>query len=497
MSDIPEKVAPSAAPKDDEVTSSSPKVEDGPNPYIVDKDIERQLLRKLDLRIIPTVMWIYLMNMMDRVNIGNGRLYGLEEDLGLTGSQFQLAVSVLFITYCLFEAPSNMIIKRLQPARYLAGLTMAWGLIATFSAFVQNFAGLMVCRLLLGLFEAGLFPGVILYLTMFYGKRSIALRMAYFFATSAFSGVAGGLVAYGVGFLDGAVGWRAWRWLVLINGLPTIVTALVIPFVLPNSPETASFLNEEDRRNMALIREAEFGTARNARELLKEDVKDGLRDWTVYVYCIALYCLNTMLYSFAVFLPTIVRAIGDWSVTEVQALTIPVYTAGAVVYLINARLSDLTQRRGYFIIGATFVSIFGYALLIANRGAALSYAGCFFVSMGCYTAGGLSLVWLATNNPRFGKRAIASGLHLTVGNASGVAAPFLFNSAYAPTFYPGYGATIGVLVLSVVLNTVLLVHFRRINRLRDEGKEDGVLEGKTEEEIAELGERDPRFRYTI
>ncbi|KAM0276823.1 hypothetical protein ACHAQH_006358 [Verticillium albo-atrum] len=86
-----------------------------------------------------------------------------------------------------------------------------------------------------------------------------------------------------------------------------------------------------------------------------------------------------MLYSFAVFLPTIVRAIGDWSVTEVQALTTPVYTTGAVVYLVNARLSDATQRRSYFIIGATFVSIFGYALLIANRGPGLSYAVCFFV----------------------------------------------------------------------------------------------------------------------
>lgn len=104
------------------------------------------------------------MNFMDRVAIGNARLYGLEEDLNLSGDQYQIAVSVLFITYCLFEVPSNMIIKRLQPARYLAVLTIAWGLVATFTAFVQNFAGLIACRLLLGFFEAGLFPGIILYL---------------------------------------------------------------------------------------------------------------------------------------------------------------------------------------------------------------------------------------------------------------------------------------------------------------------------------------------
>ncbi|KAH6695116.1 major facilitator superfamily domain-containing protein [Plectosphaerella plurivora] len=508
MAEISEKSAGPVPPKHDHVTSadapgaddaSTPpsKTEEATGPYVVDKETERRLLRKLDIRIIPTVMWIYLMNMMDRVNIGNGRLFGFEEDLNLKGDQFQLAVSVLFVTYCLFEAPSNMIIKRLQPARYLAGLTLAWGLIATFSCFVQNFAALIACRLLLGLFEAGLFPGVILYLTMFYGKRSIALRMAYFFATSAFSGVAGGLVAYGISFLDNVGGWRAWRWIILINGLPTIVTGLLVPFILPNSPETARFLSEEDRRILVRMQEAEVGTARNARELDWADVREGMRDWTVYVFSIALYCLNTMLYSFAVFLPTIVHGLGTWSRTEVQALTVPVYFAGAVVYLINARLSDYFQRRSYFILGGTSVSILGYCLLLANKSVGLSYAGCFFISMGCYTAGGMSLVWLATNNPRYGKRAMASGIHLTFGNASGVAAPFLYQTKYAPTFYPGYGATVGVLVLSMVLNLVLLYHFNRENKERREGKQDWKIEGKTEAEIEEMGEKSPRFIYTI
>jgi MFS family permease len=106
------------------------------------------------------------MNFMDRVNIGNAKLYWLERDLGMSGNQYQLAVSLLFVTYVIFETPSNMIIKRLQPARYLAGLVFCWGMVATFSAFVNNFAALVACRLLLGVFEAGLFPGVILYLSM-------------------------------------------------------------------------------------------------------------------------------------------------------------------------------------------------------------------------------------------------------------------------------------------------------------------------------------------
>ena len=171
-----------------------------------------------------------------------------------------------------------MIIKKLQPARYLAGLTIVWGIIATFSSFVNNFGSLVACRLLLGLFEAGFFPGVVLYLSMFYGRRSLALRIAYFYSTAALSGLAGGLVAYGIGHMDGYAGWSAWRWIILINGLPTIVTGFIIPFVLPNSPETAKFLTEEDRANLAKIHNAQLGRARHLRHMEKAAVIDGVKD---------------------------------------------------------------------------------------------------------------------------------------------------------------------------------------------------------------------------
>ncbi|KAI7677742.1 hypothetical protein KC322_g15120, partial [Hortaea werneckii] len=170
------------------------------------------LIRKLDIRILPMIMWMYLMSFMDRVIIGAARLYGVEEDLNLGPNEFQLAVSILFVTYCIFETPSNLIIKRLNPAYYLCGLTFCWGIIATFTAFVQNLGGLLACRLLLGIFEAGFFPGVIIYLTIFYNKRELALRTGYFFSAAAISSAVGGLVAYGIGEgMDGTAGWRAWR----------------------------------------------------------------------------------------------------------------------------------------------------------------------------------------------------------------------------------------------------------------------------------------------
>ncbi|KFA51923.1 hypothetical protein S40293_07045 [Stachybotrys chartarum IBT 40293] len=472
---------------------------------VVDAEQEKRLIRKLDLRIIPMICWIYLMNFMDRVGIGNARLYGLEEDLGLTGDQYQIAVSILFVTYCLFETPSNLIIKRLQPARYIAGLVFFWGLVAIFTGFASDFGSLVACRLLLGLFEAGLFPGIMLYLTMFYNKRHISLRNAYFYSVSAISGAVGGLVAYGIGFLDdwdgedqGAAGWRAWRWIITINGIPTVLTALVVPFVLPNSPETAKFLVEDDRRSLYYLRSSEIGQTKSGQEMHKEDVIAGIKDWKVWALSIAQFCSHSVLYSFSVFLPTIINEMGtEWDPATVQGLTVPVYFLGFVTYLTCANISDRTQQRGLFCIAGGLTMILGYCLLIANQSVAMSYAGCFIVAMGLWTGSGSGMAWITVNQPRYGKRAFASGIFITIGNSAGVASPFLFSNDDSPTYRPGYGATIGMLLLAVCIHTTLYLYFKRQNKRKLSGQEDWRIEGKTEEEIAEMGEFNPRYLYTL
>lgn len=179
---------------------------------------EKKLVRKLDKAIIPTVMITYLLCFLDRVNIGNARLFGLEEDLNMHGTQYQTAVAVLFVTYVLVEVPSNLLLKYFTPSRYIAFLAVAWGIVSTLTGVVQNFAGLIACRLLLGLMEGGLFPGLTVYLTMFYTKKEIALRIGYLFVSSALAGACGGLLAYGIGFMDGIAGQSGWRWIFIIEG---------------------------------------------------------------------------------------------------------------------------------------------------------------------------------------------------------------------------------------------------------------------------------------
>jgi MFS family permease len=398
----------------------------------------------------------------------------------------------------LFEAPSNAVLKRFQPARWLSFITVAWGLVATFSAFVQNFASLVACRLLLGLFEAGLFPGLLIYLSMFYNKKQIATRTAYLFATAAFSGAAGGLVAYGIGNHHGTAGWSGWRWILLINGIPTIITGSIAPFVLPNSTTTAKFLTSEERESLVILREAEVGQTKAAQEFNKEDALDALKDWKTWLVAAGQYCQNSMLYSFSVFLPTIISQSGNgWSNITVQALTVPIYVTGGCTYIGLSRISDKVQQRGPFVMAATATAMLGYILLIANINPSASFAGCFIVAIGLYAATGGPMSWLTTNNPRYGKRAIASGLQLTIGNASGVAAPSLFRDSDAPTYIPGYAGTIAMLACSFIIFSFMHFYWKHQNVKKRRGDYDHLIEGMSEADTAELGEKNPRYLYAI
>ncbi|KAL6354302.1 hypothetical protein LRP88_11628 [Fusarium phalaenopsidis] len=261
----------------------------------IDPEAEKALLRKLDRWIVPPVMLLYLLSFLDRVNIGNARLYGMEEDLGLTGDQYQIAVSVLFVTYILSELPSNLVIKKFTPSRWIAFITTAWGVVATLTGIVQNYKSLVACRVILGALEGGLFPGLTIYLTMFYTKREYALRIGYLFSSD---------------------------------------------------------------------------------QMHKEDVYAGLKDWKIWLFCIGQFGGDVILYGYSTFLPTIIRGLGDWSIAQVQALTIPCYALGAISYIVVAWLSDRSQRRAVFTVIFGLVCTTGYAVLVSTAPGGVKYFGC-------------------------------------------------------------------------------------------------------------------------
>lgn len=252
----------------------------------------------------------------------------MEEDLGLVGDQYQTAVSLLFVTYILCELPSNLIIKKLRPSRWIAFITVSWGIVATLTGLVQSYGGLIAVRLILGALEAGLFPGMTIYLTLFYTKREIALRVGYLFVSAAIAGSLGGLLAYGIGNMSGTAGYAGWRWIMIIEGLPTFVLGIAVFWWLADEPETAYHLNDEEKRLMVVRKQRQVGHTTLADQLHKEDVFKGLKDWKIWVFAAGQFGVDTMLYGYSTFLPTIIKGLGSWSTAETQALTIPCYALG-------------------------------------------------------------------------------------------------------------------------------------------------------------------------
>ena len=224
----------------------------------------------------------------------------------------------------------------------------------------------------------------------------------------------------------GISGQHGWRWIMILEGLPTFVLGVASWRLLPDSPETAYFLSPSEKSLIAIRHRRQSGYTTSASEFHWRDVRAGLKDWKIYAFCVGQFGADTMLYGYSIFLPTIIRGINPtYSTATVQALTIPCYALGAISYLLAARLSDRQQRRGTYAVLFGLISIVGYAMLISNSSSGVHYAGCFLIAMGLYVVAGLPLAWLPANNPRYGKRTTATGLQLSVGNFSGIMASFV------------------------------------------------------------------------
>ncbi|KAL7792189.1 major facilitator superfamily domain-containing protein [Trichoderma afarasin] len=458
---------------------------------------EKKLVRKLDLYIIPLVMALYLFSFLDRVNIGNARLYGLEEDLSLSSEQFQVTVSILFVTYLLFEVPSNLVLKLFTPRRWIAFIVTAWGIIATLTGLVESYGSLIACRLLLGVVEAGLFPGLSVYLTFFYTKHELALRIGYLFVSAAIAGALGGLLAYGIGHMDGVRGMSGWRWIFIIEGIPSVVLGVVTLIALPNDAPSAYFLTEEEKILMEERHKRDYGNTASSREFSRRDMMKAFTDWKVWAFSFAQFGVDTMLYGFSTFLPTIISALGEWTTAQVQLLTIPCYFLGAVAYMSIAMLSDRLQMRGVFCVIFGMISVVGYAVLLSDTSPGVHYFGCFLVACGLYVVVGLPIAWLPNNTPRYGKRTTATGMQLTFGNASGIMSAFIYPALDKPRFIRGHAVSLSMVGFGTAVYAFLWFWFWRANKNRDAGELSEEHQGLEDDELKELGDDSPHFRYTI
>src|SRR5919202_61521 len=212
----------------------------------VKNDVGRMTLTKVTLRLIPFMFVLYIVAFLDRVNVGLSALQ-MNEDLGFSDTIYGIGAGIFFIGYFVFEVPSNLIMEKVGARIWIARIMLTWGVISSAMFLVQGLVSFYVLRFLLGVAEAGFFPGMILYLTYWFPARERARRAAFFMASVPIAGVIGSPFSGALLTLDGLAGLAGWQILFLAEGLPAVILGFVVLFYLPNGPNEARWLGPEER----------------------------------------------------------------------------------------------------------------------------------------------------------------------------------------------------------------------------------------------------------
>ncbi|KAK4238961.1 major facilitator superfamily domain-containing protein [Achaetomium macrosporum] len=465
---------------------------------------EKAILRKMDMRLIPMLALLYLLSFLDRGNIGNAKIEGLQEDLGLTNDQYNWCLTAFFFTYAAFEVPSNLMLKRVRPSRWLPSIMVAWGVVMTLMGIVHNYAGLLAARIFLGVTEAGLFPGVAYYLTNWYRRDEMQLRQALFFSAASVAGAFSGLLAFAIGKMDGVGGLHGWQWIFILEGIATVLVAIVAFFAVYDFPETAGFLTEEERafvvyrlKYQGQIRDPGRAQVAQADAFKWKYVAQGFMDWQIWANIVVYWGIVCPLYGISLFLPTIIRQLGYQS-SQAQLMTVPIYITAAILAVIAAFFSDKVGKRSPFILSFLVVMAVGFSMAISvdpERQPRVVYGGVFIAACAIYPAFPGVIAWLSSNLAGSLKRSVGMALQIGVGNLGGAMASNFYRAKDAPRYRLGHGLELGFIGAGVIAALVLLAGYSAENRKRARRIDEGALDSYTPEELSDQGDKALTFRY--
>lgn len=381
---------------------------------------EKKLLLKTDLHVVPILFLLFLCAFIDRINIGNARIQGLEPDLNMTGNDYNVALFTFFILYILLEVPCNILLKKMRPSIFIPTIILLWGVVTVCQGTTQSFGGLVACRVIIGGLEAGFFPGCVYLISMFYRRHELQWRMNLFFSASIIAGAFSGLLAYAIAHMAGIGGYGGWRWIFILEGIATVFIAIASYWLVPDWPETAKFYTDEERaywiRRLALDTE---DTSMSHWD--KRTAKRVFGDVKIWLGTIMYLGIVTTGYAGSFFTPTILKQLG-WTSIRAQVMSIPIFICATVLALTAAMLSDKVKHRFGFIIAGCLVATVGYSILLAMHEVAVGvrYFAVFMVVGGGYIAQPIVLVWLSNNLGGHYKRGVGAAVQVGLGNIGGM-----------------------------------------------------------------------------
>ncbi|KAJ8596851.1 MFS general substrate transporter [Rhizopogon salebrosus TDB-379] len=456
---------------------------------------EKKLWRKVDLRLMPILSLMYLVAFLDRANIGNAKLDGLITQLNLTGNRYNIALTMFFIPYCVCEPASNLALKAFRPSRWLPGINLLWGIVMTLMSLVKTYPQLVGVRACLGIAEAGLFPGVVYYLTLWYPRYMLQYRVGLFFGAATIAGAFSGLLAFGIGYMGGTAGLEGWSWIFLLEGLATVVVAILAFFVLVDFPDTAKFLTPEERAFLIWRKRYDNSSVGEEEKFAVKYIWAAFADWQVWCHIFIYFSVVTPLYGITLFLPF------GYSTSISQLLTVPPYATATMILFVFAYYSDKLKMRSPFILAGLVMCLIGFSINISTAPNGVKYFGTFFIVIGSYAAFPGVVSWLGNNLSGQYKRGVGMALHIGIGNFSGAIAANIYRSEDSPRFLLGHGVELMFVGIGFIFLPIVVFLYKRINAQRDATERLALEKGEkvqySDQELRELGDRAPDFRYAL
>ncbi|KAJ7091469.1 MFS general substrate transporter [Mycena belliarum] len=434
---------------------------------------ERQLIRRVDWRLVPWFSLLYLLSFLDRTSIGNAKLYGLEADLRISDNQYLVSLTVFFISYSIFEVPSNIFLKRMRPSVWFAFLMTMWGLMMMLQGFAHNFGGLVGLRWMLGMFEAGLYR-MAYHLSCWYKRSELGIRTALFTSATTLSGAFGGLLAAAISNMHGVGGKTAWSWIFILEGLATIAAGVASYWVVQDFPEDAKFLTEKERAFMIRRLQGDDQFSAAGEKLEMRNILASFRDWKTWFGMAQLMGCDMPLYAFSLFTPSVINQLG-FSATPANLLTVPIYAFAAIVTCCVAYYSDKHGRRGYCNIVMLSIGAIGYIILAVSRNAKLSYIAIYIASCGIFPVVPNTVTWVANNFEGTYKRGVSLALGISMGNLNGAVSSNVYRAKDRPWYPLGHGLVLMYICIAIIANALFLYLLKQENARRDRGERDEVI----------------------
>lgn len=458
----------------------------------------KQLLRKIDIRLLPPLAFLYLLSYLDKNALSQAKLSGLEKSLRMKGTEFNTATSIYFVGYIIFQPLSNGLLTRLRPSLYLPLAGVLWGIISASQASCQTYASLVVARFFLGVAEAPIFPGCLFLLSSWYTRKELAHRFAWFFAGNQLANAFGGLIAAGIlKNLNGSLGLVAWRWLFIIEGCITVAIAFICIAILPDYPSTTRWLTEEEKSYASWRLMEDTGDDDKAGAITAwQGFILMIKDKRIYMFLLLQHCGN-LVQTFTFFFPSIVKTLGYSSVVTLL-ITAPIWVAAFLVSLAVTYTSGRYGNRTYHIMGLMAVACIGNIIMISTNNTAARFFAMFLLPIGASSCFQIIVTFVASSFPRpFEKRASVVAWGSVLGNSASVYGAYMYPNSSGPRYLEGGAAMVGVTVfVAALVYGIRLWHVRLNRKLAEKevmGSDGQVINGHADDPDA----RAVGFRYIL